>query len=43
MAAAAGDSEAEAVAGTFLVGARVHVEAPAGEQAGPRYRVVDES
>jgi len=43
VAAAAGDGEAKAVAGTFLVGARVHVEAAPGEQNAPRYRLVDES
>jgi acetyl-CoA C-acetyltransferase len=41
VAASADDGEVEAVAGTFLVGARVHVEASAGGQAAPRYRVVD--
>ncbi len=43
VAALAGDGEAEAAAGTCLVGARVHVEAPAGAQAAPHYRVVHES
>jgi acetyl-CoA C-acetyltransferase len=40
LAASAGDGEVADVAGTFLVGARIHVEASAGAHTAPRYRVL---
>jgi acetyl-CoA C-acetyltransferase len=40
VAASADDGEVAGIAGTFLVGARIHVEAVAGAHTAPRYRLL---